>query len=95
MNRDPEKATGKYHYFRMTSVLVVAAGLLLAAHGAARASVITDGLQLYSSMDNITPHEHVAYWVDATGNGYDGQDPVGQGYKPLPYDGGGNRSTAV
>ena len=90
MNGKLEEAAGKYRGYRMAAILVVVAGLLASVHGAARASINTDGLQLYSSMDDTTPHEYVAYWVDAAGNGYDGQS-----YNPAAYDGGGNRSMAA
>ncbi|NLE39076.1 MAG: PEP-CTERM sorting domain-containing protein [Pirellulaceae bacterium] len=56
---------------------------------AARAD-LAPNLQLYSSMNNTTPYLHQAYWVDASGNGYDGR-----AYDVPAHDGGGNRSTAV
>jgi len=63
--------------------------LALFVHSPALAGITTD-LQLYSSMNDTTPYLHAAHWLDATGNGYDGQS-----YNAPAYDGGGNRSTAA
>ncbi|NLE38310.1 MAG: PEP-CTERM sorting domain-containing protein [Pirellulaceae bacterium] len=82
-------ATGR-RCVRVAAFTVALAAFVLSAHGTAQASTIADGLQLYSSMNDTTPYLHEAFWVDASGNGYDSQ-----AHDIPSYVGGGNRGTAI
>ncbi|NLE38509.1 MAG: hypothetical protein GX621_10840, partial [Pirellulaceae bacterium] len=84
-----KKTPNQSRMFFAALLVAIVVALCLTPFQAAQADLATN-LQLYSSMDNTTPHEYVAYWVDAAGNGYDVQ-----GYNAPAYDGGGNRSTAA
>ncbi|HLA84184.1 MAG TPA: LamG-like jellyroll fold domain-containing protein [Thermoguttaceae bacterium] len=72
----------------LSGVVTAAVGLLLASAPSARADLATN-LQLYSSMNAITPYQAPAYWEDATTN-----DHVSLVNTPA-YDGGTGRTTAI